>query len=55
MTKLCKVREVKRELYENLVIPKVVYGSETLSLNAQERIKLELFEMMFLRKTRDAR
>ena len=42
-------REVKRELYERVVIPTVVYGSETWSLSAQERRKIELFEMMCLR------
>ena len=33
-------REVKRELYERVVIPTVVYGSETWSLSAQERRKI---------------
>ena len=42
-------REVKRELYERVVIPTVVYGSETWSLSAQERRKIEVFEMMCLR------
>ena len=32
-------REVKRELYERVVIPTLVYGSETWSLSAQERRK----------------
>ena len=53
MTKLWKEnmisREVKRELYERVVIPTVVYGSETWSLSAQERIKIGVFEMMCLR------
>ena len=42
-------REVKRELYERVVIPTVVYGSEMWSLSAQERIKIKVFEMMCLR------
>ena len=43
-------REVKRELYERVVIPTVVYGSETWSLSAQERRNIEVFEMICLRK-----
>ena len=42
-------REVKRELYERVVIPTVVYGSEKGSLSAQERRKVGVFEMMCLR------
>ena len=42
-------RELKRELYERVVIPSVVYGSETWSLSAQERRKIQVFEMMCLR------
>ena len=42
-------REVKRELYERVVIPSVDYGSGTWSLSAEERRKIELFEMMCLR------
>ena len=42
-------REVKRELYERVVIPTVVYGSETWSLGIQERRKIEVFQMMCLR------
>ena len=42
-------REVKRELYERVVIPTVVYDSETWSLGAQERSKMELFKMICLR------
>ena len=33
-------REVKRELYEIIVIPTVVYGSEMWPLSAQERRKI---------------
>ena len=33
-------REIKRELYERVVILTVVYGSETWSLSAQERRKI---------------
>ena len=42
-------REVKRELYERVVMPTMLYGSETWSLGAQERIKLKVVEMMCLR------
>ena len=42
-------REVKRELYERVVIPTVVYGSDTWSLIAQGRRKIEVYEMMCLR------
>ena len=42
-------RELKREVYERVVIPTMVYGSETWSLSAQERRKIEVFEMMCLR------
>ena len=48
-------RELKRKLYEKLVIPTVVYGSETWSLNAQERKKIEVFEMMCLNNIRAIR
>ena len=41
-------REVKREFYERVMIPTVVYGSETWSLRAQERRKIKVFEMMCL-------
>ena len=41
-------RKVKRELYERVVIQTVVYGSETI-ISAQERRRIELFEMMCLR------
>ena len=43
---------VKRELYERVVIPNVVYDSKTLPLRAQERRKIKLFEMTFLRNIR---
>ena len=42
-------REVKQELYERVVIPTVIYGSETWSLIAQDRRKIEVFEMIYLR------
>ena len=48
MAKLLKeniiFREVKRKFYERVVIPTVVYSSETWSLNARERRKIEEFE-----------
>ena len=37
-------REVKRELYERVVIQTVVFGSKTWTLSAQERI--EVFGMV---------
>ena len=43
------IQRSKRELYERLVIPTVVYGSETCSLSAQESTNIEVFEMMYLR------
>ena len=39
-------RGVQRELYERIVIPIAVYGSEKWSLSAQERIKIEVFGML---------
>ena len=42
-------RVVKGELYERVVIPTVVYGSETRPLSAKEKRKTEVFEMMCLR------
>ena len=48
-------REVKLELYERVVIPTVVYGSEMWSLSASERRKIEVFEMMCLRNICDIR
>ena len=41
--------EVKRELYERVVIPTVVYGSETWVLSTQWRRKIEIFEMVCLK------
>ena len=40
---------IERELYGRIVIPTVVYDSETWSLSVQERRKIEVFEMMCLR------
>ena len=42
-------REVKPEFNERVVIPTIAYGSETRSLSAQGRRKIEVFEMMCLR------
>ena len=36
-------REVKKELYKRVVIPTVIHDSETWSLSAQERRKIEVF------------
>ena len=44
-------REVKRDLYEIIEIPAVVFGSETSSLSEQEKRKIEVFERMYLRTT----
>src|SRR5215469_12530642 len=41
--------EMKRRIFESIVIPKVMYGSDTWSLNAKERNDLEVFEMKGLR------
>ena len=38
-------REIKRELFEMVAIPTVVYASETWSLSAQEKRNIEVFEM----------
>ena len=35
-------REIKQELWERVVIPTVVYGSEMWSFSAQERRKIEV-------------
>src|SRR5215469_12929114 len=40
---------MKRRVFESIVVPKVMYGSETWSLNAKERSDLEVFEMKGLR------
>ena len=42
-------REVKRELYESVLIPTVAYASETWSLSEQGGRKVELFEMKCVR------
>ena len=40
---------MKRRVFESIVVPKVVYGSETWSLKAKERNDLEILEMKGLR------
>ena len=40
---------MKRRVFESIVVPKVMYGNETWSLNAKERNNLEVFEMKGLR------
>ena len=42
-------RGVKQELYEIVVIPTVVYVSESRSLSAQGRRKIKVFEKICLR------
>ena len=39
----------KRELYDRVVIPTVIYGSEAWGLTAVERRKLDVMEMRGLR------
>ena len=47
---VCTVsQEIKRTLYERVAIPTVSYSSETWLLSVQERRKLEVYEMMWLR------
>ena len=41
--------EVKRKLYEGVVVPTALYGSETWGLREEERRKLDVFEMGCLR------
>src|SRR5215469_17446918 len=40
---------MKRRAYESIMVPKVMYGSETWSLNEKERNDLEVFQMKGLR------
>ena len=40
---------VKRELYERIVVPTVMYGSESWGMKAEERNKLDVAEMKCLR------
>jgi len=53
MKKMCKIRsvnlKVKRELYEKVVVPTVMYGSETWANRVAERNKLDVMEMNCLR------
>jgi hypothetical protein len=39
----------KRVLYEGVVVPTVLYGAETWGLRAEERRRLNVFEMKCLR------
>ena len=41
--------ERKKRIYESVVVPKVMYGSELWVLSAKERKALEVFEMKGLR------
>ena len=41
--------EVKRELYERIVVPTVMYGSESWGIKVEERDKLDVAEMKCLR------
>ena len=43
------IQRSKWKLYGRVVIPTMVYGSETGSLGAQEIRKIEIFKMMWLR------
>ena len=53
MKSVMKCRElgmnVKRELYERIIMPVVLYGAETWGLREAERQKLNVFEMRCLR------
>src|SRR5215469_16575957 len=40
---------MKRRIYECVVVPKIMYGSEVWVLNADDRHRLEVFEMRSLR------
>ena len=40
---------VKKELYERIVVPTVMYGSETWGMRREERNKLDVSEMQCLR------
>src|SRR5215469_3312559 len=40
---------MKKRIFESIVVPKVIYGSESWCLNARERSDLEVFEMKGLR------
>ena len=40
---------MKWRVFESIVVPKVMYGSETWSLNAKDRNNLEVSEMKGLR------
>ena len=39
------IKEVKSELYERVVIPIILYGSEPWRFSVQEKRKTEVFEM----------
>ena len=42
-------RELKRELYNRVVIPTKVYGSKMWPLSAEDKRRIEVLEMMCLR------
>ena len=41
--------DLKRELYERIVVPTVMYGSESWGMKVEERGKLDVAEMKCLR------
>jgi len=43
-------RKIKMELYESVVLAKVLYGSEVWCMSVSDRKKLEVFEMKCLRR-----
>merc|ERR1712074_59765 len=53
MKKMWKSRslsvDLKRELYERIVVPTVMYGSESWGMKVEERGKLDVAEMKCLR------
>ena len=54
LSRIWKVRSfgmnVKRMMYERIVVPTVVYGAETWCMNAREKKCLNVMEMKCLRR-----
>ena len=42
-------REAKVKMYEVIVVPSMIYGSETWNMSASDRARLEVVEMKCLR------
>jgi hypothetical protein len=43
-------RNVKVKIYKTIILPVVLYGSETLSLTLREMLRLRVFENRVLRR-----